>query len=54
MFAAAIRAGGSIITLVSVLDLDNMSFSKAIHAKDRGNSPEHAGCASTAAIEIST
>ena len=39
MSTAAIRAGGSIITLVSVLDLDNTFVSVAICAADRGNSP---------------
>ena len=43
-----------VIALVSVLDLDNTSFSAAIHIRDRGNSPVHAGHPKIAATEIIT
>jgi hypothetical protein len=43
MQIAAIRAGGSVTALVSVLDLDNIFVSAAICLKDRGNSPSNTG-----------
>ena len=43
MQIVTIRAGGDVIALVSVLDLDNTSFSVAIYPEDRGNSPLNTG-----------
>jgi len=43
MQIAAVRAGGSVTALVSVLDLDNIFVSAAICLKDRGNSPSNTG-----------
>ena len=44
----------TVISLVSVLDLDNTSVCVAIHVKDRGNSPEHAGHQKATATQINT